>query len=134
VEQHRVVAGILRSGDEVLLCHRAPNRRWYPSVWDFPGGHVEPGEPIRAALRRELGEEIGVDVGIVEGDAVLRVHRPESGLELTVWLITSWSGHPQNRQPDEHDAIAWFNANQLVDLDLADESYIELLRGLLSTA
>ena len=39
-----LVAGVLVRGAEVLLGHRSPHRRWYPDVWDLPGGHVEPGE------------------------------------------------------------------------------------------
>lgn len=54
-----VVAGVLVRGAEVLLGHRSPDRRWYPDVCDFPGGHVEPGEDERAALDRELCEEVG---------------------------------------------------------------------------
>lgn len=41
---HHVVAGLLVRGTEVLLGHRSPGRRWYPDVWDLPGGHVEDGE------------------------------------------------------------------------------------------
>jgi 8-oxo-dGTP diphosphatase len=52
-----VVAGLLVVGNTVLLCHRSANRRWYPNVWDLPGGHVEHGESPAAALVRELKEE-----------------------------------------------------------------------------
>ena len=42
-----MVAGVLVRGTEVLLGHRSPGRRWYPDVWDLPGGHVEPGDQRR---------------------------------------------------------------------------------------
>jgi 8-oxo-dGTP diphosphatase len=132
VEQHRVVAAILKSENEILLCHRSAKKRWYPSVWSFPGGHVEPGEEPHAALRRELLEELGVDIGSTRHDALFRVDRPETGLCLTVWLITAWNGTPENRQVEEHDAVGWFSAAQLADLEFADESYLSVLQSVLA--
>ncbi len=86
VGRHRVVAAVLHRDDCVLLCHRAPERRWYPDVWDFPGGHVEDGERPEQALRRELTEEIGVDIGEVVDDPVLHLIDDGKGMDLTVWL------------------------------------------------
>jgi 8-oxo-dGTP diphosphatase len=59
MDPHLVVAATLHSDDRILLCHRSPTRRWFPDVWDFPGGHVEPGEAPLQALARELLEELG---------------------------------------------------------------------------
>lgn len=57
--EHRVVTAVLRRGQCVPLCHRSPERRWYPDAGDLPGGHVEDGEPPRQALMREIREELG---------------------------------------------------------------------------
>jgi 8-oxo-dGTP diphosphatase len=133
VEEHHVVAAILRRRDEVLLCHRSPERRWYPDVWDFPGGHVEPGEDPLDALRREIAEELGAELEGVDGDPVLHRIAPEAGLDLTVWVSRRWRGPITNRAPEEHDAIGWFAAGQLDGLSLADPSYLGLLQRLLST-
>jgi 8-oxo-dGTP diphosphatase len=129
---HRVVAVILREADRLLLCHRAPARRWYPDVWDFAGGHVEPGEGPLEALRREVLEELGVELEGVDGDPVLHLLVPETGLDLTVWVSRRWRGEVTNRQPEEHDAIGWFGREQLGGLRFADPSYLGLLAGLLS--
>ncbi|WP_084685963.1 NUDIX domain-containing protein [Nonomuraea coxensis] len=56
----RFVTAVLRDGDRVLLCHRNAGRRWYPDVWDLPGGHVEEGEDPKESLVRELREELGI--------------------------------------------------------------------------
>jgi mutator protein MutT len=133
VEEHRVVAAVLRSGDRVLLCHRCPARRWYPDVWDFPGGHVEDGERPEQALRRELIEELGVDIGTVEDDPVLHVSDTGTGLDLTIWVVAEWHGRVENRQPDEHDDVAWFGAAELRGLELADRRYLSLLEHILAT-
>src|SRR5215472_8979495 len=72
---HRVVAVILHQPDRLLLCHRAPTRRWYPDVWDFPGGHIEPEERPEEALRREIKEELRIELEGVDGVPVLRRFR-----------------------------------------------------------
>src|SRR5690349_1557820 len=66
----QIVAALLRDGDRVLLCHRSAARRWYPDVWDLPGGHVEAGETPGAALVRELREELGITIGEPSGAPV----------------------------------------------------------------
>ena len=129
---HHVVAVILRQADRLLLCHRAPTRRWYPDVWDFPGGHVEPQERPEEALRREILEELGVELEDVDGTPVLHRCVPDTSLDLTVWMSRSWRGIVTNMQPEEHDAIRWFRRGQLDGLRFADPSYLSLLQGLLS--
>ena len=132
MEDHRVVAVILRRGEKLLLCHRSPERRWFPDVWDFAGGHVEPGERPEDALRREVAEELGAELEGVDGGPVLHRVVPQTGLDLTVWASRRWRGTVSNLQPEEHDAIGWFAASQLAELSFADPSYLPLLRRLLA--
>src|ERR1700678_2537597 len=113
MEEHHVVAAILRRADQVLLCHRSPRRRWYPDVWDFPGGHVEPGERPEDALRREVAEELGAELEGFDGEPVLHQIDPQAGLDLTVWVSRRWRGTVSDLQPEEHDAIGWFKQEQL---------------------
>lgn len=72
---HDVVAGVLVRDGHVLLCHRHPNREWYPNTWDVPGGHIEADETAANALRRELREELGVDV-VLDNPDPFRTLRP----------------------------------------------------------
>jgi 8-oxo-dGTP pyrophosphatase MutT (NUDIX family) len=130
--EHQVVAVILLRPEEMLLCHRAPARRDYPDVWDFAGGHVEPGENPWDALRREVAEELGAELDGVDGGPVLRRVDPRRSLDLTVWASRRWRGEVSNLQPHEHDAIGWFTAAQVEELTLADPSYRTALRRLLS--
>jgi mutator protein MutT len=128
-----VVGGLLVDGDRVLLGHRSPERRWYPDVWDVPGGHVEPGESGREALAREVDEELGVVV--VDAHQHDRVHVDVPGEEdvvIDVWLVTSWAGTPANRCPDEHDELRWFAAGEVPEDDLAHPSLVGLVRSALA--
>ncbi|MEX5717229.1 NUDIX domain-containing protein [Geodermatophilus maliterrae] len=122
---HHVVAGVLVRGDRVLLGHRSPARRWYPDVWDLPGGHVEPGEDERTALARELREEVGVVVARVDADPVARLEDGE--LHLVLYAVRAWEGEPRNLQPAEHDELRWVSAAEVRGLALADPSYADLV-------
>ena len=122
--RHHVVAGVLVRGATVLLGHRSPDRRWYPDVWDLPGGHVEPGEDEPAALARELQEEVGV----VPLDPVPLTRLEDDELVLSLWVVRAWDGEPRNLQPHEHDALRWVGAADLPGLRLAHPAYVEVLR------
>ena len=56
-----VVGAVIRGG-RVLLVRRSPSARFYPDVWDLFGGHVDGGESLEEALRREAREELGIEV------------------------------------------------------------------------
>lgn len=126
---HRVVVGILLRPGEILLCHRHPDRSWYPDVWDFPGGHLEPGETAVAALRRELREELGVDL---VGDAALvdRWRIPDPPEDISFHAVAAWRGEPANLAPDEHDELRWCSLDEALSLRLPDPAYRDLIRGL----
>ena len=129
---HRCAAGILVRDSTVLLCHRAPDREWFPNVWDVPGGHIEATETSAMALVRELREELGI-TAVVAGEPFAVVASAEHALHMEIWLVDSWHGTPSNRAPDEHDRIAWFGQGDLAGLALADDSYRPLLAKAIET-
>ena len=125
-EHHSVAAAVLVRRARVLLCHRHPDRRWYPDVWDVPGGHIDDGESPAQALHRELLEELGVTVR-VDSPEPFRTYQPTDDLTLYAWVVTEWDGEIANVAPDEHDEIAWFSLDEVADLDLADDALRDLL-------
>ncbi len=126
------MAGALFAGGRVLLCHREPRRRWFPDVWDLPGGHVEVDEHPCEAVRRELMEELGVDVGVVPTEPSWRLVDDENSFELMVWRFETWTGRVVNAAPAEHDRLGWFGAAGLAVAELADERYRTVLTDLLA--
>ena len=105
-----VGAAVLRDG-RLLAC-----RRTTPAAaagrWELPGGKVEPGETPEAALVREVGEELGVDVvvtGWLDGASPIN-----DALELRVATCTVavWTPYPT-----EHDRLRWLRTDELGDVD-----------------
>jgi 8-oxo-dGTP diphosphatase len=137
VVEVEISAGLLCRQGHVLLGKRSTHRKAYPGVWDLPGGHVEAGEAVEQALVRELCEELGVFPTKWRKFAVLR--EPAMGNESAgmlcfhLFLVTEWSGDPYNRQPDEHEMIAWFTLDDVIGLTLAYAGYPELFRAALES-
>lgn len=117
---HIAVAALVRDG-QILLAHRHPRRRWYPDCWDLVGGHVEPGETPLEAVVRECREEIGVDV--VDRQPFSMTFT-DPALVMHAFVVTCWTGEPVNVEPEEHDALGWFTAAEVEELDLADSAML----------
>lgn len=122
----QLVAGLLRRDNRLLLCHRQPDRRRWPNVWDLPGGQVGDGESTPTALVRELFEELGVHVDPPRGSPWRTLSEDE--IVLHMYLIDHWTGEVHNAAPEEHDMIRWVSDEELADLELADPSYRQVLR------
>lgn len=95
--------------------------------WEFPGGKVESGEDPLAGLRRELAEELGVDVQDARPLIRLRHDYPDRRVLLDVWQVTAYAGEPQAL---EADALAWALPDELPRHDLleADRAIVTALR------
>ncbi|MGB8692993.1 MAG: 8-oxo-dGTP diphosphatase MutT [Steroidobacteraceae bacterium] len=122
----RVAAAVLRdSQGRVLVCQR-PAGKTLAGLWEFPGGKLEPGEAAEAALRRELFEELGIEVRSCRPLMQLQHEYPERHVELLVWLIEHYDGEARGL---EGQALRWVHVQELPALDLlpADLPIIDYL-------
>ena len=91
---HVAVAAVVNSSGEVLVSQRQPGTH-LGGYWEFPGGKLEQGESIEAALHRELQEELDITPVSVRPLIRARYHYPEKSVLLDVWKVESFSGHPR---------------------------------------
>jgi 8-oxo-dGTP diphosphatase len=97
------VAVILRRDGAVLLAQRMAGTP-YPGYWEFPGGKLEPGETAAQALKRELNEELGIDVTLATPWLTQQYAYPHAHVELEFFRVYAWQGEPYGR---DGQAVAW---------------------------
>ena len=103
-EPIHVAVGVLRRSDgRVFAAERLPGRH-LAGQWEFPGGKLEPGESARAALGRELLEEVGVEV--LDARPLIRFpcEYPDRRVRLEVFEVSEWRGRPHGR---EGQTVEW---------------------------
>jgi 8-oxo-dGTP diphosphatase len=99
-----VAVGVMVQHDGRYLLAQRPDGKPYEGYWEFPGGKLEPGESIEAALGRELHEELGIDVTGCQLWRTLEHDYPHAYVRLFFCKVTEWAGTPLGR---EGQAIAW---------------------------
>jgi 8-oxo-dGTP diphosphatase len=99
-----VAVGVLINSEGHFLMTSRPVGKVYAGYWEFPGGKLEAGESVEAALRRELHEEIGIVIGEVHPWQVEMVDYPHALVRLHFCKVYAWSGDFEMR---EAQAMSW---------------------------
>ena len=111
-----VVAGAITSSDGRLLLAQRSYPVQVAGLWELPGGKVEPGEELAAALRRELREELEIDVEV----GALLAETVELARDLT--LVALWArivdGVPR---AVEHSRLVWVSVDELEDMAASNQ-------------
>lgn len=97
-----VAVGILLRPDDAFLLTTRPPGKAYAGYWEFPGGKLEANETVEAALRRELAEELGVDVSGIERWREEIVDYPHALVRLHFCKVQSWTGNIQMLEGQQH--------------------------------
>lgn len=110
------VAGLLIRDGKLLVAER-PEGKPYSGFWEFPGGKLEEHELGEEAIKRELREELGIEV--IEAESWFQhLHAyPDKTVLLELWLVTKFNGRPQSL---ENQVLRWVNYEELLHLNLLE--------------
>lgn len=113
----QVVAALIIRDGKILICQRTADQPM-PLKWEFPGGKVEPNEELKAALRRELEEELAIDATIGTKIAVIQhTYRSGNAVELHFYRVDEFESEIQNRIFQD---VRWVERNELPSYDFLE--------------
>lgn len=124
-----VVVGLISDSSGRWLVSCRPPGRPLAGAWEFPGGKRQPGEEALAALRRELREELGIEVEAADAVLLLEHDYPDKRVRLDVWHVRRFAGEIRAR---EGQPLRWVTAAECRELPLleADWPILERLAAL----
>jgi 8-oxo-dGTP diphosphatase len=99
-----VAVGVLVDPDGRFLLTSRPEGKVYAGYWEFPGGKLEAGETVEAALRRELHEELGITIAGVVPWKIEMMDYPHALVRLHFCKVFAWHGDFEMR---EGQRMAW---------------------------
>ncbi|MBB2974980.1 8-oxo-dGTP diphosphatase [Microbacterium endophyticum] len=116
-QQVDVVAAVILDGDRVLACRRNRDRA-AGGKWEFPGGKIEPGESSATALRREIREELAVDIEVL--DELTRDATRVGTTTIRLICLRAMLVGPRPTASSDHDRLIWLTISELPKLDWAE--------------
>lgn len=104
-------AGVLKR-DELYLIAKRPEGKPFAGFWEFPGGKIDPQETPEEALKRELHEELGINIHLSALQKIIDVSYayPEFSLLMPTFLCKNWEGEPQGC---EGQILQWVTLQEL---------------------
>lgn len=108
----RVVAAIIRQGDEIFATQRGYGE--FKDGWEFPGGKIEPGETPEQALVREIREELNTEVRVGNLIDTIEYDYPNFHLSMDCFWCEIVQGGLELK---EHEAARWLSKENLYSVD-----------------
>lgn len=107
-----VAVGVIRSKDSRILIAKRPSEKHQGGLWEFPGGKVDNGEDVIAALKREFMEELDITISKAKPMLQIEHHYSDRSVLLDVFTVLEWSGDAKGM---EGQAVRWINIKDIED-------------------
>ncbi|MFT5084042.1 MAG: 8-oxo-dGTP diphosphatase [Lentisphaeria bacterium] len=108
-----VAVGVIRNAEALTCVSLRPQHVHMGGLWEFPGGKVEAGESVFAALARELNEELSLRIAASEPLMQVSFQYPDKAVLLDVHLVTGFSGEAVG---NEGQQVRWVDKKTLASL------------------
>jgi 8-oxo-dGTP diphosphatase len=127
---HRKIDGT----EKVFLPKRADNKKFLPGKYEIPGGHIDYGEDITVGLKREVKEELGVDITLGDPFAVFTYTNEVKGshsVEVVYFAQVVGDAGAMTIDPDDHSTSGWFTEDEAVRLngEEVDDEVVVIKKG-----
>ncbi len=119
MKQIIVTAAITENDGKYLIAQRLPTCKNAPLKWEFPGGKIEFGEEPRDCLKREIKEELGIEISVGEIFDVTSHVLGDIHIILLFFKCSLVTGAPQKLGVND---FAWVGKDNLKNYDYIDES------------
>ena len=122
-----VVGGVLVENKHIILGRRAHNSKNFPNLFEFPGGKIEKGETPKEALKRELKEELDIDIYIGDihafpgNESSHTIEKSGKIINLILFIIKKWKGELKPKI-NIHSELAYIDIKKL-------DAFEEILPG-----
>lgn len=110
-----VTCAIIQKDDKILICQRSETMK-LPLKWEFPGGKIEHGESKRECLKREIKEELGLNIVVLVELQMVEHHYSDFSICLYPFLCHINAG---TLRVVEHAQIKWVTIDELKHYDWA---------------
>jgi len=135
------MAAIIVKDDKYLITRRSPNKRRFPGKWTVPGGKLETDDytnlpkdtenywynVLEQVLRREVREEVGLDIKDIEYVTSLATVHEDGAPSLAITCLANYADGEVNLQEDEADKYEWVSVEEAKNYDLIDGIYDEIV-------
>ena len=130
---HQKIDGV----DKVFLAKRADTKKFLPGVYELPGGHIEFGEDVIGGLKREIDEELAMEVNIGDPFSVFTYTDVENCSQtIEVVYSAQFMSNPGSIRinPEDHSEYGWFAEDELINAatpnkGLEDDEFLAIKRG-----
>ena len=125
----KVVAAVIRDGDKIFATQRGYGE--FKGGWEFPGGKVEKGETSVEALKREILEELEIEITVEDFIETVEYDYPNFHLSMDCYFAKIESGEIVLT---EHNAARWLQKDELYSVEWlpADIGLIEKVKDFIS--